>query len=163
MPKFELGEVVEDKVTGFKAVQGKKRETPHNRERRALLAKVHIAKKELDIEEDDYRDLLEGEYGVRSAADMSNLALRHLVSLFKEKGWQPRTKKGKHKGGEQVEALRKRAREMAGQLEDGDKRLRGLVKKVCGVEDLEWCGEAVRLKQLLAWLNTICEKEGVPQ
>ena len=37
--------------------------------RRAMLAKVHIAKKQLQLDEDDYRQLLLDEAGVDSAGD----------------------------------------------------------------------------------------------
>jgi phage gp16-like protein len=57
-----------------------------------LLAKIHIAKKELGLDEETYRDALEGQTGKRSAAEMTNeqiaKCLRHFVSL----GWIPYAK-----------------------------------------------------------------------
>jgi hypothetical protein len=57
-----------------------------------LLAKIHIAKRDLGLNEDVYRDALEGQTGKRSAAEMTNdqiaKCLRHFVSL----GWSPYAK-----------------------------------------------------------------------
>ena len=44
---------------------------PAGARRRALLAKVHIAAKELGISPADYRALLMGRFGVPSAGDLS--------------------------------------------------------------------------------------------
>jgi len=57
-----------------------------------LLAKIHIAKRDLGLDEETYRGALEGQTGKRSAAEMTNdqiaKCLRHFVSL----GWIPKSK-----------------------------------------------------------------------
>lgn len=153
----------------MKAINGnaKKRPDRISRQRNALLAKIHIAVKDLGILEDDYRDILEREFFVKSAAALSIDELQRLVRRWQDCGWKPTVKRGKGKseagkrgkGQAQVEALRERAEGLAGELEDGDKRLRGLVKKICGVENLEWCRDVKRLKRLLAALETIRANE----
>ncbi len=47
--------------------------------RRALLAQVHIAKKQLGLDDPTYRAVLERETGKRSAADCSDTALRRVL------------------------------------------------------------------------------------
>ena len=119
--------------------------------RKALLAAIHAANKELDLEEDTYRDLLEAEFGQRSAGTLQNGQLRRLLDIYQGWGWKsPRNK--------QAEALWVRARRLAEGLEDGPERLRGLVKKICGVDRLEWCRDAGKLRQLLAALGNIVDK-----
>jgi len=127
--------------------------------RNALLAKVHIAKKELGLDDDLYRVILQDEFGVESAADLRVEELEGLVARFKAKGWQSRP------GGRsyntktaQAEALRDRARQAALHTALNEKRFRGLVKKICGVDDIEWCGEAVRLKRLVAVIESIAKR-----
>ena len=137
------------------AGKGKKRIDPY---RRGLLAMAHIAPLELGIDDEDRRDILERDFGVRSTAKLTNNELGQHIAYFESRGW--RTKGRKHeKGTGQLGALRERAVQIALHTELNEKRFRGLVKKICGVERLEWCGEAVRLKRLLAVLKTISEKE----
>ena len=61
-----------------------------------LLAKIHIAKRDLKLDEETYRSALEGQTGKRSAADMTNdqiaKCLRHFISL----GWVPKSKPKKY-------------------------------------------------------------------
>ena len=129
---------------------------PRAKERNALLAKVHIAPKELGYPDKKYRAILEYEFGKRSAADLTILELEYLVGYFVSKGWQPRP------GADprlvtvnQLEALRKRARAIAAELENGERRLRGLTWSICGVEDIRWCRSAKQLMRLLAALEKI--------
>ena len=48
--------------------------------------------------------------------------------------------------GGQVEALKERIGQEVLNSDLTELRLRGLVRKICGVDDLQWCGDAVRLK-----------------
>lgn len=55
----------------------------------AALAKIHIAKKELNISDDNYRSILSG-FNVDSAKQLDDKQAGELVLLFKKIGWQPR-------------------------------------------------------------------------
>lgn len=57
--------------------------------RRALLAKVHIARKQLGLAPDEYRAILEGRFDVASSAELDVPALHKLVAYFKSLGWKP--------------------------------------------------------------------------
>jgi len=57
--------------------------------RRTRLAKVHIAKKELGLTA-GYEDVLRGLTGERSAADLTDHELDHLIEHFEDLGWQAR-------------------------------------------------------------------------
>ena len=65
---------------------------------RKLLAKIHIARKDMRLEEEDYRAILERLTGKRSAADLSvpqlEAVLDHLASL----GWKPPVRPFKKSG-----------------------------------------------------------------
>ena len=136
--------------------------------RNALLAKVHIATKDLGISDEDYRLILEEEFRVDSAGKLSERGLSDLVAWFESRGWSP---KRRETGGDrvtkhvsrvttnQLDALKDRARQMALHTDLDMARWRGLVRKACGVDELEWCGDAVRLKRLLAMLKTISDHE----
>jgi len=66
----------------------KKPKTPRQR----LLAQVHIAKKELALDDATYRDILGG-YGHESAGEMTDKELRILVEHLKQRGWKPKRPK----------------------------------------------------------------------
>lgn len=55
--------------------------------RNSLLAKVHIAKKALGMEEEAYRDLLEATTGKRSAGALSVRQLVQVVEVMRKRGW----------------------------------------------------------------------------
>lgn len=63
--------------------------------RRAALAKIHIAKKELAMTDDSYQALLQRLTGKESAQTLSLLDLERLLVEFKRLGWQPKPRKKK--------------------------------------------------------------------
>lgn len=62
--------------------------------RRSMLAKVHIAKKHLAMDEDDYRQILFDEAKVMSAGDADERGLEAVLHRFKGLGWQAQPKRG---------------------------------------------------------------------
>jgi phage gp16-like protein len=58
---------------------------------RADLAKIHIAKQELGLDDATYRAILRERFGRDSAADLSDVQAASLIELFREKGWRPVT------------------------------------------------------------------------
>lgn len=122
------------------------------RQRRAQLAKIHIAKKSLALDDDTYRDLLDAEFGKRSAGNLTLAQLDRLIGIFQGWGWESDPKR-------QAAALRNRARELASKIQGGPRRLQGLCRNICGVQRLEWCHDVAKLERLLAALGRI-ERSG---
>lgn len=58
--------------------------------RRAQLARIHIAKKELGLEDGTYREVLRDRYRRESAADLSEGEAADLIAHFRRLGWRPR-------------------------------------------------------------------------
>ncbi|WNJ89148.1 regulatory protein GemA [Bosea sp. 685] len=56
----------------------------------AMLAKIHIAKKELALQDAEYRALLKRVARVESAKDLSDKAAAAVIAEFKRLGWQPK-------------------------------------------------------------------------
>lgn len=129
--------------------------------RRGLLAKVHIAIKDLRICDDDYRDILKREFGVGSASALSVKELEGLIRYFESKGWAARRADDAKKP-DQARALRERAETLAAEMEMNDARFRALCKKICGTDRLEWCRHTGKLRRLLAAMGKIqrIEAEG---
>ena len=56
---------------------------------RSDLAKIHIAKKELGLDDATYRGILRHRYHRDSAAGLSEPEAADLIELFRAKGWRP--------------------------------------------------------------------------
>ena len=62
-------------------------ESPRAREIKA----IHIAKRDLCLDDDTYRDVLERITGLRSAADLDAKQRRAVIDEFYRLGWRPKT------------------------------------------------------------------------
>lgn len=56
---------------------------------RSDLARIHIAKQELGLDDASYRSLLQDRYHHDSAADLTPGQAADLIALFRKKGWRP--------------------------------------------------------------------------
>jgi hypothetical protein len=61
-----------------------------------LLAKIHIAKKDLGISDDDYRFTLSKLFQVESSRDLTDEKALKLIRHFKDMGWMPKVKEKKY-------------------------------------------------------------------
>lgn len=68
-----------------------RRNTPPTPARRAMLAKLHLARKQLALTEDSYRDVLRRVTGLDSAAAMSEAQLDRALAEFKRLGFKPKS------------------------------------------------------------------------
>ena len=127
-----------------------------SKQRRGLLAKIHVAKKQMRLGPDEYEMILRS-LGVSTAADLSMDGLEKMVKLLKHYGWKP-TRNPLARRESPIPALRRRCVEAALLLDNGDKRLAGLALKICGTSQLAWCRDKNKLERLLAVLGKI--KEG---
>ncbi|MBS3961470.1 MAG: DUF1018 domain-containing protein, partial [Sandarakinorhabdus sp.] len=76
--------------------------------RRAMLAKLHLAKKELGLPEEEYRAVLQRVTGIASAAAMRGAQLEDCLKEFARLGWQQKPAKGRaadHPGARKARAL----------------------------------------------------------
>jgi phage gp16-like protein len=56
---------------------------------RSELAKIHIAIKELGLDDATYRGVLWDRYHKESAVDLTSRQVADLLDLFRQKGWRP--------------------------------------------------------------------------
>ncbi|MBI4621073.1 MAG: DUF1018 domain-containing protein [Desulfobacterales bacterium] len=137
---------------------GKKSQNELQRQRKGLLAKIHIAKKDLCLDDEMYREILEGKpWRVKSAGDLALQGLESLVRHFKSLGWQESPVTGEK--GTQIEALHERIMEVAARMRDGEKRATGLCKTICRTDRIEWCKDIGKLKRMLVILEKIRSEE----
>lgn len=57
-------------------------------ERKILLGKIHIAKKDLGLDDDTYREIIRQAVNKSSAKDCTDRQLLKVVKTFEEKGWK---------------------------------------------------------------------------
>jgi len=142
----------------MKALPGRNRQQPDPRgaeaQRKGLIQKIHIAKNQLGITEDAYRDMLSQNYQVESSLQLNIKQLED----FRRHIWRPRRGKRRPKKS-QVQTLREEILSLAANLERGERRLPGLCEKICGVERLEWCHDVKKLKSLLAAARKLLRME----
>jgi len=128
--------------------------------RHKLLALVHIAKKEIPLSDDEYRDVI-AYWGVRSSADMSIRDLEELVKYFESLGFKKKVPDSRDPGHGvgQIKALQERIKQEAEKLNNGEVRLKGLVKKIAKENDLTACRNVKKLKQILKVVRLLQNRE----
>jgi len=147
----------------LKSVPGCSKKSPNRlqKQRNGLLAIVHIAKQQLGLDDVAYRDVLSF-YGVSSSAALSVNELEDLVGFFESRGFKRQSAKRMAHGGKGrrrvAEALHARIWEEALGLENGEKRLAGIVKSVANVDDLRFCRNVGKLKRILK-IVTVYKKQ----
>jgi phage gp16-like protein len=125
---------------------------------RADLARIHIAKKELGLDDATYRGVLWDRYRKQSAAYLTSGEVADLIELFRQKGWRPVSF-----GQLGLIHVLWRKLDVAGVLEHGgEEALAGFVEHATGQNDLRrlTVREASRVIEMLKkWLERV-EGEG---
>lgn len=129
--------------------------------RRGLLAMVHIARKDLGLDEETYRAALEQvAAGKSSAAELSDAELSRMVDHFRAHGWTPKTTTGRPVRRSDASHVRKVWAIWGDMCKAGIVRtptraaLRAFVERMTGRADPEWLTplEANRvIEGLKAW------------
>lgn len=135
--------------------------------RQALLAQVHIARKQLAIDDDDYREIMQRVTGHSSAKECSVGELRAAVSNFERMGFRP-TGATRHRdlgGGTTI----RKARAMwislyqLGAIDDGsDAALEAFGKRQLHVDRLRWASDRDGFR-LIEALKAIADRHGWEQ
>jgi phage gp16-like protein len=113
----------------------------------AALAKIHIAKKELGLTDESYRDILHLHFKVDSAARLTDRQATVLLNLFKAKGWKSRRSVKKPTSPKYDDGQQRKivaiwiTMHQEGVVKNGsDRALQAYVKRITGVDNLTWCG-----------------------
>ena len=125
--------------------------------RRAMLAKVHIARKELGLQDDDYRAVLQRITTHASASDCTDSQIDAVLDEFRRLGWTPKTKRPAGSKKPHVRLVWALWGELKPHLRDGSSAaLRSFVQRQTGVADPEWLDPAQAnavTEGLKAWLK----------
>ncbi len=144
--------------------------------RRALLAKVHLAKKDLRLDDDTYRAILERETGRRSSADCTVEELERLVAHFRAQGFVPKAiaggrpssavqrapRRADHPVAKKARALWISLHQLGVVVNASEQALEAFAKRQLGVERMQWMDQALGFK-LVEALKAMAEREGWSQ
>ncbi|CAH0445480.1 hypothetical protein LMG10661_01698 [Ralstonia syzygii subsp. syzygii] len=125
---------------------------------RNLLAKIHVAKKQLAMEDDAYRAVLESVAGKRSAKDLTVREAEAVLAHMQKCGFRPTAPKARRAAASDRDALiRKLGAQLkaAGRdwpyLERAGEGRTSMVRRICGVDSVSFC-DAAMLRKLVAAL-----------
>lgn len=133
---------------------------------RCNLAKLHIAKKELGLTDEAYRDTLRNITGKDSAAKITDNQAGKVLIHFKNLGWKPRGQAmpsvsvPNDPQSKKIQALWINMNQ-AGIVRHGSNvAMLAFVKKVTGVDRLEWCNAAQK-STVIEVLKDWAQREGL--
>ena len=112
--------------------------------RKKLIAKVKIAQQQLGMDDDTYRDLLEGAVGKRSAAKLNEKELTTVIEVMKSKGFQDQSSGHEADKPDVTEAKQALVSKIEALLADGNKPWRYA----------EAMAERMFNRKRIQWLNT---------
>ena len=139
---------------------------PH---RRSMLAKVHVAKKQLGLADDDYRAILLRVAGRTSAADCTDRELAQLIEEFTAKGFSAQARKPGPKASGAAPAdhpVARKARAMwislghLGAIGDpSEAALEAFARRQLGCARMQWADQSLGYR-LVEALKAIGERHG---
>lgn len=118
--------------------------------RRADLAKIHLARKQLGMDEETYRALLARAAGVDSAAKATAAGRGRILDEFRRLGWRPRPK-GRPRPASDREQLCRKVRAMLMEAGRPDTYADSMAQRMFGIDRFEWL-PADKLQKLVAAL-----------
>lgn len=135
--------------------------------RNAMLGKVHVQKKQLGLDEDDYRQILMQETGHASAKDCTEAQLEKVLGRFAALGAKPLPKPAAKGVAQNPMARKARALWISlyhlGVVRSRDeKALEAFAKRQIGCERLIWAKQSDGYK-LIEALKKMAEKDGWAQ
>lgn len=114
--------------------------------RRAMIAKVNIARHQLGMVEDDYRQVLFDETGRSSLKDCSDRELERMIDRLKALGFKPLPKAGRgsatHPVARKARALWISLHQLGAVRDPSEQALEAFAKRQLGCERLVWARQS---------------------
>lgn len=137
--------------------QNKKTPRPH-----AALAKIHIAKKELAMDDATYRAMLQNVAGVSSSKALSDDGITRVLTHLQRCGWKPKntgTIGKKPSMGHGRQALVGKVEALLAEAKRPWSYADAMTKRMFGVEKTDWL-DAEQLAKLVAALTYDAKRHG---
>jgi len=148
-------------------------------ERNRLIKLIHVGKKDLKLDDDAYRAVLEGVTGQRSCSDLDEVQLDAVVKRLRELGFvvktAPKTRRGGKKLSPQtrgkapvdktqidlIRALWINCHQVGLVRNRYESGLNGFVKKLTGIERVDWIRELKDANRVIETLKAMLKRKGV--
>lgn len=131
--------------------------------RNGQLAKIHIARQQLGLDDEEYRALLGRVAGVSSAKDLNPRQMGAVLAAFEALGWQPHPPVKQGRKRPHVKSTRERLLgKIEAQLAEAGRAWAyadALALRICKVDRLEWCDDA-QLQKIIAALTYDAKRHG---
>ncbi len=131
--------------------------------RRAMNAKVHLAKKDLGLTEDDYRGILLEQTKCASLKVCTDAQVDKLLKYFEARGFKPMPSKGKraadHPGAGKARALWISLGQLGAIENLSEQALEAFARRQLGCDRLQWADQGLTYK-LIEALKAIAERHG---
>lgn len=121
--------------------------------RKRELAKIHVAKKSLALDDDEYRSILQAVTGKASAADLDNQGRAKLLAHFQKIGFKAKAKPVDRSRPNVGEDRQPRMRKIEAQLTSAGYSWNyadTLAKKLCKKDSINFCDGADLSKIIIA-------------
>ena len=137
-------------------------------QRNTDLAKIHIAKKQIGMDDDAYRDMLQMVAGVDSAADLDARGRREVIAHLQKAGFKPAGGKGqkfpgkpdfKKLSGTGKLAMIKKIEAYLAEAKRPWSYAHNTAKKMHGMQRIEWCNHR-QLHNIIAAFEMDAQRHG---
>ncbi len=133
--------------------------------RRGLIAKVHVARKQLGLDEDSYRQILADVTGHASAGDCDERQLKAVLGHFESRGFAPRPRKAgvrpaaDHPSARKARALWISLHQLGAIDNPAEQALEAFARRQLKVSALQWADQSQCYK-LIEALKAVAERHG---
>ncbi|UXC35140.1 gp16 family protein [Cupriavidus gilardii] len=128
--------------------------------RNGTLAKIHIAKKQLAMSDDDYRAMLQSVGGVGSAKDLSPVAAKKVLSHLERCGFKPLHQVGRRpRPTRDKKALIGKIEALLAEAKRPWPYADAMARRMFGIEKVDWC-DVDQLWRITAALQKDAKRHG---
>ena len=115
------------------------------------LQKIHVAKRQMALDDHTYRCLIERVTGLTSAADLDGRQRRAVIDEFYRLGWKAKTHRKPGQVAERKQALVSKIEALLAEAGRAWAYADGIAQRVCKVETVRFCTED-QLRKIIAAL-----------
>lgn len=141
-----------------------KRKAPVSAHRRSMIGKVHVAKRELGLIEDDYRSILLHETGQTSLTTCSDAQISKLLDRLKSQGFKPKkaARAADHPGAGKARALWISLGQLGAIDNASEQALEAFTRRQMGCDRLQFANQR-QIYKLVEALKAIAQRHGWDQ
>ena len=125
-----------------------------------MLAKVHVAKKELGLDDDTYRNALRLVTGKASAKDCSDTELTRVIEHFRSKGFHVKRRMSDNRHTRKIKALWISAYNLGLLRDSSDAAMEKFVKRQTGIDSSRWIVNAADAAKVVEALKQWLARDG---